>query len=93
MNVCSAHPSILAAMRDHRFDLARHEQGHGAFDSVIRVAGFEIGITEKFIRNTLQEQPRIKGQAGGDAHEQSGLSGGNFIWRHFHFPYFKFFKR
>lgn len=86
MNPCSEHSSILAAMRDHRFDLARHEQRHRAFDRVIRIASFQIGISVKLVGNAFEKERGINGQAGGNAHKQSGLSGSNFIRRHFNRP-------
>lgn len=86
MNPCSDHSSILTAMHEHRFDLARHEQGHRAFDRVIRVAGFQISISVKLVGNAFEKERGINGQASSDAHKQSGLSGSNFIRRHFNRP-------
>lgn len=86
MNNLSSHPLILSAMREHRFDLARHEQGHCSFDRIVRIAGFQISISVKLVGNAFEKERGINGQASGDAHKQSGLSGSNFIRRHFNRP-------
>lgn len=86
MNVCSAYPLTLAAMRKHRADLAGHQQGHGGFDSFARGSGFQIYVPVKLIGNAFQKQLGIHRQASGNAHNKGSLRGGNFIWCHFKKP-------